>query len=176
MTLQVGAAAPDFDLESDQGVRTTLSDFAGKWLVVYFYPRDSTPGCTREAQDFTRAASKLYGLGAAIVGISKDSIKSHCNFRDKAGIEFPLLSDTGLTATKAYGAWGTKSMYGKAVEGTIRSTFLVSPDGKIAKVWSGVKVEGHVDRVLEALRVLAEAGRETDPKPTPKRRTRTVRS
>jgi peroxiredoxin Q/BCP len=146
------AAAPEFDLESDQGKRVSLNDFAGKWLIVYFYPRDNTPGCTREANEFTKAATALKKLGADVVGVSKDSVKSHCGFRDKMGITFRLLSDPQLQAHKAYGAWGIKTMYGKKVEGTIRSTFLISPKGKIARAWKSVKVDGHAAAVLEALR------------------------
>jgi peroxiredoxin Q/BCP len=145
------SSAPKFALESDAGTRIKLGDYAGKWLVVYFYPRDNTPGCTREAQDFTRAVPKLKKLGAEVVGISKDSAKSHCGFKDKIGIGFPLLSDPDLSTHKSYGAWGTKTMYGKKVEGTIRSTFLVSPTGKIARSWTGVKVDGHADKVIAAL-------------------------
>jgi peroxiredoxin Q/BCP len=145
------AKAPKFDLESDAGERVKLADFAGKWLVVYFYPRDNTPGCTREAQDFTKAVARLKKLGAEVVGVSKDSVKSHCGFKEKIGISFPLLSDPDLVVHKAYGAWGTKTMYGKKVEGTIRSTFLVSPEGKLTRSWSGVKVDGHVEKVLAAL-------------------------
>jgi peroxiredoxin Q/BCP len=151
MSVQVGAPAPEFDLESDSGERVSTSDFAGRWLVLYFYPRDNTPGCTREAQDFSAAVARLRALGAAVVGVSRDSVKSHCGFRDKIGIRFPLLSDPDLEAHRAYGAWGTKSLYGKTVEGTIRSTFLVAPDGNVASVWSGVKVDGHVDKVIAAL-------------------------
>ncbi len=143
--------APDFDLESDGGKRLSLDDFAGHWLVLYFYPRDSTPGCTREAQGFSEAMSRMTKLGAQVVGVSKDTVKSHCSFRDKFGIRFPLLSDPDLSTHKAYGAWGTKTMYGKKVEGTIRSTFLVSPDGAIVRTWRSVKVDGHVDSVIAAL-------------------------
>jgi peroxiredoxin Q/BCP len=150
MTVKEGPA-PTFDLESDGGGRTTLQDFAGKWLVLYFYPKDNTPGCTREAQGFTAAAAKLKKLGAELVGVSKDSVKSHCGFKEKIGINFPLLSDPDLAAHRAYGAWGAKTMYGKKVQGVIRSTFLVSPDGKIARAWYGVKVDGHVDKVIAAL-------------------------
>jgi len=151
MTAEEGATAPAFDLESDSGHRITSDDYAGKWLVLYFYPKDNTPGCTREAHDFTAAAAKMKKLGAEVVGVSKDSVKSHCGFRDKEGIKFALLSDPELETHKAYGAWGTKTMYGKKVTGVIRSTFLVSPEGKVAKVWKGVKVDGHVDKVLAAL-------------------------
>jgi thioredoxin-dependent peroxiredoxin len=145
------SSAPKFALESDAGTRIKLADYAGKWLVVYFYPRDNTPGCTREAQDFTKALPKLRKLGAEVVGISKDSPKSHSGFKDKIGIGFPLLSDPDLSTHKSYGAWGTKTMYGKKVEGTIRSTFLVSPAGKISRSWTGVKVDGHADKVIAAL-------------------------
>ncbi len=156
MSAKVGTKAPKFDLESDAGGRLSLGDFKGKWLIVYFYPKDNTPGCTREAQGFTKAAAQLKKLGAEVVGVSKDSVKSHGGFRDKIGIGFPLLSDPDLEAHRAYGAWGKKKMYGKEVEGTIRSTFLITPDGKIARVWSSVKVDGHVDKVLDALREAEE--------------------
>jgi peroxiredoxin Q/BCP len=152
-TLESGSKAPKFDLESESGDRLKLADFAGKWLVLYFYPKDSTPGCTREAQDFTskETLARLKKLGAEVVGVSKDSIKSHCTFRDKFAIHFPLLSDPELTVHKAYGAFGEKTMYGKKVEGVIRSTFLIAPDGKLARIWRSVKVDGHVAKVLEAL-------------------------
>jgi peroxiredoxin Q/BCP len=146
--------APAFDLESDAGKRVRSDDFAGKWLVIYFYPKDNTPGCTREAQDFTQAAARLSKLGARVVGVSRDSVKSHGGFREKIGIGFPLLSDPDLTVHRAFGAWGKKVMYGKEVEGVIRSTFLVSPEGKIAKAWRSVKVDGHVEKVLAALQEL----------------------
>lgn len=145
------APAPAFDLESDSGERVTLKDFVGKWLVLYFYPKDNTPGCTREAQDFAAAAKRLEKLGAKVVGVSRDTPKTHCGFKDKMSLRFTLLSNPGLVAHKAYGAWGTKTMYGKSVEGVIRSTFLIGPEGSIVRAWSGVKVDGHVDRVLETL-------------------------
>ncbi|HEY8086998.1 MAG TPA: peroxiredoxin [Polyangiaceae bacterium] len=149
-----GAAAPRFELEGDEGGKSALKDYAGKWLVLYFYPRDNTPGCTREAQDFTKAVARLKKLGAEVVGVSKDSVKSHCGFKEKIGIGFRLLSDPELAAHRAYGAWGKKVMYGKQVEGVIRSTFLVAPDGKVARSWGGVKVDGHVDKVIAALEEL----------------------
>jgi peroxiredoxin Q/BCP len=149
-----GSAAPKFALESDEGGKVSSGDFAGRWLVLYFYPRDNTPGCTREAQDFTKAVARLKKLGASVVGVSKDSVKSHCGFKEKIGIGFALLSDPDLAVHKAFGAYGTKVMYGKKVEGVIRSTFLVDPAGKLAKSWSGVKVDGHVEKVLGALQEL----------------------
>jgi thioredoxin-dependent peroxiredoxin len=154
MTVKVGAKAPNFALESDEGNRIGLGDFCGHWLVLYFYPRDNTPGCTREAVAFTEAGTRFKKLGATVVGISKDSVKSHCGFREKVGITFPLLSDPDLAVHKAYGAWGPKTMYGKRVEGTIRSTFLVTPDSSLAHVWRSVKVDGHVEKVLDTLRSL----------------------
>ena len=149
-----GAKAPPFELESDEGERVSLADFLGerRWLILYFYPKDDTPGCTREAQGFTAAAGQIAKLGAAVVGVSRDSADSHCGFKEKIGIGFPLLSDPTLAAHRAYGAWGKKVMYGKQVEGVIRSTFLIAPDGKVAKAWRSVKVDGHVDAVLAALR------------------------
>jgi len=149
-----GAKAPGFDLESDDGEQVTLGSFEGKWLVLYFYPKDNTPGCTREAQGFTAAGAQLAKLGAAVVGVSKDTAKTHCGFKEKIGIGFPLLSDPTLATHRAYGAWGKKVMYGKQVEGVIRSTFLIAPDGKVAKAWRSVKVDGHVDAVVAALREL----------------------
>jgi|CZKU01.1.fsa_nt_gi peroxiredoxin Q/BCP len=161
ITPLVGAAAPEFALESDAGGAEgpkALGDFEGKWLVLYFYPRDNTPGCTREAQDFTAALPRLRKLGAAVVGVSKDSVKSHGSFRDKIKIGFPLLSDPDLVAHKAYGAWGKKMMYGKEIEGTLRSTFLIAPDGALARIWRSVKVDGHADAVIDAIRELDAAG------------------
>jgi peroxiredoxin Q/BCP len=151
MNVNVGDGAPEFDLEGDDGKRKSLRDYRGKWLVLYFYPRDNTPGCTREAQDFSNAASILAKLGAEVAGVSRDSIKSHCAFRDKIGITFPLLSDPDLAIHRAYGAWGTKTMYGKKVDGTIRSTFLIDPEGKIARVWGSVKVDGHAGKVVDSV-------------------------
>lgn len=132
--------------------KVSTSDFRGKQaLVVYFYPKDDTPGCTRQAQAFHAAAMKLEKAGAAVVGISKDSIASHCKFRDKYGLGFPLLSDPDQAVHKAYGAFGEKTLYGKKSMGTIRSTFVIDTKGNIAKIFRNVKVDGHVDAVLEAL-------------------------
>jgi thioredoxin-dependent peroxiredoxin len=169
MTADVGSTAPDFDLESDAGERVALEDFAGDWLVLYFYPRDNTPGCTREAQDFTKTVGptgRLAKLGARVAGVSRDSVKTHGSFRDKIGIRFPLLSDPDLVAHQAYGAWGTKTMYGKTVEGTIRSTFLIDPGGRLARVWRSVRVDGHADAVADAIAELG--GGATTSKPAKK--------
>jgi thioredoxin-dependent peroxiredoxin len=158
MTADVGANAPDFELESDAGTRIGLRDFDGEWLVLYFYPRDNTPGCTREAQEFTKAAARLRKLGARVAGVSRDSVKSHGSFRDKIAIGFPLLSDPKLTAHKSYGAWGEKLMYGKRIEGTLRTTFLIAPNGRIAEVWRNVRVDGHADAVIAALTAATTTG------------------
>jgi len=146
--LKTGDRAPAFDLPSDSGENLALRDFAGKTLVLYFYPKDNTPGCTREAEAFTKLLGAFHKAGAEVVGVSKDSVTSHCNFRDKLKLKVPLLSDPELEVHKAYGAWGEKTMYGKKVTGVIRSTFIIGPDGKIARAYSSVKVDGHAEAVL----------------------------
>jgi peroxiredoxin Q/BCP len=157
--LEVGKKAPKSLLTEgfysyDAEKRVSAKDFAGKYLVVYFYPRDSTPGCTREAQAFHAAAKDLAKLDAAVVGVSKDSVKSHCSFRDKYSLGFPLLSDPDLALHNAFGSYGEKTMYGKKIMGTIRSTFILDPEGKVVRVFPNVKVDGHVDAILDALRTL----------------------
>ncbi|APR84816.1 Thiol peroxidase, Bcp-type [Minicystis rosea] len=149
--LKEGDKAPAFELESDAGSRIKLGDFAGKKLVIYFYPKDNTPGCTREAIGFSEAVARIAAAGATVLGVSKDSVKSHCGFRDKHGLKIRLLSDPSLSLHKAFGAYGEKTMYGRKVEGTIRSTFVIGPDSRIHKVFTNVKVDGHVDQVLAAL-------------------------
>ncbi len=155
--LKEGDKAPDFSLESDSGKKLSLEDFAGKALVLYFYPRDNTPGCTREAQAFSAARRAIEVAGGAVLGVSKDSVKSHQGFIQKCNLSIPLLSDPDLTLHKAYGAWGEKTMYGKKVLGCIRSTFLVK-DGRIKRVWPSVKVDGHADAVLQAIGELSSGG------------------
>jgi len=123
---------------------------AGKTLVLFFYPKDSTPGCTREAQGFTASRKAIEKAGGAVVGVSRDSVKSHCSFRDKFALAIPLLSDPERLLHEGFGAWGEKTMYGKKVLGAIRSTFLIK-DGKVVKVWPSVKVDAHVEQVLAAL-------------------------
>lgn len=152
--LKEGDKAPDFSLDTvypdDSQRRISLADFRGKTLVLYFYPKDSTPGCTREGQAFSEARRAFEKAGAAVVGVSRDSLKSHCSFRDKYGLAIPLASDPELAAHKAYGAWGEKTMYGKKVLGCIRSTFVIK-DGRIAAAFPSVKVDGHAEAVLAAL-------------------------
>jgi thioredoxin-dependent peroxiredoxin len=163
---KAGDRAPKFRLASDDGSTATLADFAGKWLALYFYPRDNTPGCSQEAREFSELGAQLQKRGAVVVGVSKDSIESHNTFREKVGVRFPLLSDPDLTAHRAYGAWGPKVLYGRKFEGTIRSTFLISPEGRIVRAWGGVKVNGHATKVLEAIREAQEPG-EASPRSAP---------
>lgn len=146
-----GDKAPQFRLVSDSGQEVSSSDFLGKPLVLYFYPKDDTPGCTREAQAFTKLLRSFRKAGAEVVGVSKDSVAKHCAFRDKYGLKIPLLSDPDLTVHQAYGAYGEKTMYGKKTMGVIRSTFLIDRGGRIARAWSHVKVDGHAEAVLEEL-------------------------
>jgi len=149
--LSSGDKAPSFDLLADSGKNLTLKDFGGKYLVLYFYPRDNTPGCTREAQAFTKLLPKLEKAGARVVGVSRDSYESHCGFRDKLKLKVTLLSDPDLAVHQAYGAFGEKISYGKKTKGVIRSTFLIDPKGKIVRAWSNVKVDGHAEAVLGEL-------------------------
>jgi thioredoxin-dependent peroxiredoxin len=149
--LKEGQKAPAFTLESSDGKKVSLGEFAGKNVVLYFYPRDSTPGCTREAEAFRDAQAALKKKNAVVLGVSKDSIASHCKFRDKYSLNFPLLSDPDGGVLEKYGAWGEKVMYGKKMMGIIRSTVVIGPDGKIKKLFPKVKVDGHADEVLSAL-------------------------
>ena len=149
--LKEGNKAPAFKLESSEGDSVSLDDLKGKTVVLYFYPKDDTPGCTREAQGFRDAAAALKKKKAVVLGVSRDSVKSHCSFRDKYDLNFPLLSDPDGKVIRAYGAWGEKNMYGKKTEGIIRTTVVIGPDGKVAKVFPRVKVDGHVEKVLEAI-------------------------
>lgn len=149
--LKVGEMAPDFELEDDSGARVRLSGLRGKTVVLYFYPRDDTPGCTKEACSFRDSWAAVKASGAAVYGLSPDTVEKHRAFRDKYGLQFPLLSDRDRSVMKAYGAFGKKIMYGKEVEGVIRSTFIIGPDGKVAKVFPKVRPEGHASEVLAAL-------------------------
>ena len=155
--IEVGKKAPAFALESSDGGKVKLADLAGKIVVVYFYPRDNTPGCTLEAQAFTAATPALAKLGATVLGVSKDSIASHCKFRDKYSLSFPLLTDADGKVMETYGAWGDKVMYGKKMKGIIRSTVLIDKTGKVARHWPKVSVKGHVDEVVAAVEELAKA-------------------
>jgi peroxiredoxin Q/BCP len=152
--LQVGDMAPDFALPTDGGGTVSLSGFAGRKLALYFYPKDDTSGCTKEAQDFTALADEFAAAGTTVLGVSKDSAASHAKFRAKYGLGVELGSDESGGVVEAYGAWVEKSMYGRKYMGIDRSTFLIGADGRIARVWRKVKVPGHARDVLEAAREL----------------------
>lgn len=132
----------------------TLADYAGRKLVLFFYPRADTPGCTKEAIDFTRLADAFAAAGTAVLGISADPLKAQEKFRDKHKLGIPLISDEQHEMLEAYGAWGEKSMYGKRFLGILRTTVLVGPDGRVARIWRNVRVDGHADKVLDAARSL----------------------
>jgi thioredoxin-dependent peroxiredoxin len=149
-----GAMAPDFTLPRDGGGTVRLADFAGRKLVLFFYPKANTPGCTREAIDFTRLAQDFAASGTAVLGVSADSVKAQDGFRDKHQLAIPLLSDSTHGMLEAYGAWGEKSLYGRKFLGIIRSTVLIGSDGRIARIWRNVKVDGHAEAVLAAVRAL----------------------
>ena len=152
----VGKALPKSTLKLplalSGGESATLADYAGQWLVLYFYPKDSTPGCTTEGLDFNALLPKFKKLNATVLGVSRDSVKSHDNFCAKQGFNFPLVSDADEALCKAFDVIHEKNMYGRKVLGVVRSTFLVSPDSRIAQEWRGVKVPGHADAVLDALK------------------------
>ncbi len=149
--LQEGQMAPDFTLPSSEGKDISLSDFRGKHVILYFYPKDNTPGCTAEACDFRDNMARLQSADTIVLGVSKDSLKSHDNFKAKHELNFPLLSDTEGEVLKLYEAWGEKKNYGKVYFGIIRSTFFIDKDGILQKAWYNVRAKGHVDRVLKEL-------------------------
>lgn len=148
--LEIGNPAPDFELPKDGGGNIRLSEFKGQKIVVYFYPKDDTSGCTSEAQQFSALVADFKAANTLILGISKDSVKSHDKFKAKYGLEIDLLSDEELIAANAYGVWVEKSMYGRKYMGLERATFLVNEDGIIEKIWRKVKVTGHAEEVLKA--------------------------
>lgn len=150
--LTVGNKAPLFTLFNHQGEKISLSSFKGQWVVLYFYPKDNTPGCTVEAIEFTAAAPAFAKLNAVILGVSPDSPKSHCSFIEKQKLGISLLSDPDHVALESYGAWQLKKNYGKDYMGVVRSTFLIDPQGKIAHVWPKVSVKGHVEEVRRVLK------------------------
>lgn len=149
--LKIGDQAPDFTLASTGGKSFRLEDFKGNKLILYFYPKDDTPGCTTEACDFRDSFERLLSMGVRILGISKNSLKDHEKFLVKYELPFPLGSDESSDVCESYGVWIEKSMYGKKYMGIERSTFLIDETGKIQKIWQGVKVPGHVDEVIAAL-------------------------
>ena len=152
--IAVGGKAPDFILPRDGGGEVSLADFKGKKLVLYFYPKADTPGCTLEAQDFSRLAPVFARARTAVLGVSADPVKKQDKFKAKHDLTVVLASDETLEMLKAYGVWAEKSMYGRTFMGVLRNTYLIGPDGKIARIWEKVKVSGHAEAVLEAAKAL----------------------
>ena len=152
--VEEGQKAPDFTLTADNGQKVKLKDLRGKPVVLYFYPRDDTPGCTREACAFRDRSAELAKAGAKVFGVSPDDVASHEKFRDKFELNFPLLADEDHKVAEKYGAWREKNMYGKVSMGIQRSTFLIDAEGKVHKVWKKVSVDGHDQQVLDALKEL----------------------
>lgn len=153
--LKTGDLAPTFKLPADGGNEIDLADLRGKTVVLYFYPKDDTPGCTTEAIDFTRAQAGFDAANAVVIGVSKDSVQKHDKFKAKHDLSVALIADEAGEICEAYGVWVLKKLYGREYMGIERATFLIGPDGKIAEVWRKVKVKGHADAVLEAARKLA---------------------
>jgi len=154
MSVEVDQPAPDFTMPTDGGGTVTLSELRGKKVVLYFYPRDDTPGCTKEACGFRDTLPDFTGIDAVIIGVSKDSAASHDKFKAKHGLPFILASDKDTDVAERYGAWVEKSMYGKTYMGIDRSTFLIDGEGHIRKIWRKVKVPGHVEQVLAAAKAV----------------------
>ena len=150
--LKVGDLAPEFDLPTDGGGQVRLPELKGQTVVLYFYPKDDTSGCTSEAKGFSEAAAAFKAAGAVVIGVSKDSVASHDKFKAKYALELTLGADVEGAAVEAYGVWVEKSMYGRKYMGIDRSTFLIGPDGRLKAVWRKVKVPGHVDAVLAAVK------------------------
>ena len=155
--LNIGDTAPAFTLPRDGGEQVSLNDYAGQAVVLYFYPRDDTPGCTKEAIGFTEMAAEFAAANTVVIGASKDSVQKHDKFREKHSLGVVLVSDEESDLCETYGVWVEKNMYGKTYLGIERATFLIGPDGKIAQIWRKVKVPGHVEAVLEAARALDAA-------------------
>jgi peroxiredoxin Q/BCP len=146
--------AYNFCLPNQDNIEICLRDLKGKWIVLYFYPKDNTPGCTTEAKEFSNLLDEFEQLGVIVIGVSPDSPKKHCNFIEKHNLTITLLSDSEKEVLKAYGAWGKKKMYGKEYEGVIRSTFIINPKGEIVKEYKNVRAKGHAAKVLEDLKEL----------------------
>jgi peroxiredoxin Q/BCP len=151
MAVEEGKKAPEFTLPDENGDQVKLSDLAGQWVVLYFYPRDDTPGCTIEARDFTSGLKAFEKLGSVVYGCSPDSSDSHQEFIRKYQLKIKLLSDSSHEVMEKYGAWGEKNMYGKITQGVIRSTVLIDPHGIVARHWKRVKAKGHADTVRQLL-------------------------
>ena len=154
MSLEVGSMAPGFTLPGANGAEISLAALKGRKVVVYFYPKDDTSGCTKEAQDFNALRAEFAAAGTDIVGISPDGPASKAKFAKKYGLDLPLAGDESKSTLEAYGVWAEKSMYGRKYMGVERTTFLIGPDGKVARIWPKVKVPGHAEEVLEAAKAL----------------------
>lgn len=150
--LEVGSKVPELALALSNGLTASTADHVGHWLVLYFYPKDATPGCTTEGKEFNALFPKFTKLDATVLGVSRDSLKSHQAFRDRQGFRFELVSDVDETMCNAFGVIKPKKLYGREYIGIERSTFLIGPDGRIAEAWRGVKVDGHAYAVLDALK------------------------
>jgi peroxiredoxin Q/BCP len=150
-TLEVGKKAPAFTLQDESGTKVKLADYAGQWVVLYFYPKDDTPGCTVEACEFTSGLAGFQKLDATVLGCSRDSAESHRKFIAKHKLKVKLLSDPDHAVMEKYGAWGEKSNYGKKTVGVVRSTVLINPEGKVAYHWPTVKADGHAEKVRAKL-------------------------
>ena len=148
--LQVGDPAPDFELETDTQGTIRLSDFRGRKVVLYFYPKDNTPGCTQEGKDFSELLDDFAAADTVVIGISPDTVRKHANFREKQNLRVILAADPERQAIEAYGVWKEKSMFGRKYMGVERSTFLIDRNGRIARIWRKVKVKGHAQEVLQA--------------------------
>jgi peroxiredoxin Q/BCP len=149
--VEKGSKAPDFTLSADDGSEVTLSELRGRNVVLYFYPKDDTPGCTIQACDFRDAAPRFDGVDAVVLGVSPDSVASHAKFRDKFDVTFPLLADVDHEVCEAYGVWKEKKMYGRTFMGVERSTFLIDQKGVVSEVWRKVSPKGHADMLAELL-------------------------
>ncbi len=152
MAIKVGTKAPPFTLEDDQGNKVSLKDFAGKKVILYFYPKDMTPGCTTEACDFRDSMSTWKRRKVAILGVSKDPVEKHQKFKEKYDLNFPLLADIDGKVCEKYGVWQEKNMYGRKSMGIVRSTFVIGEDGKIEEIYEKVRVKGHIDQLLETVK------------------------
>ena len=149
--INLNEKVPNFELEGTSNLAFNLKDFVGKYIIIYFYPKDSTPGCTNEGIDFTKNIDKFKKLNVEIFGVSRDNLKSHENFKKKYNFPFELLSDNDESACNLFNVLKMKNMYGKKVRGIERSTFLIGPDGKLIHEWRGVKVNGHIEEILKRL-------------------------
>jgi thioredoxin-dependent peroxiredoxin len=156
MNIEIGSPAPELKAQTEDGLEFNLSDSFGKWIVLYFYPKDNTSGCTQEACSFRDNMEEITILGAVVIGVSPDSIKSHGNFKNKYNLNFQLISDTNKEICNKYGAIGEKSMYGRKYLGVIRSTFIINPEGKISFIYRNVKVNGHVEDVINKIKELMQ--------------------